>query len=141
MIFKIVVGIWLGCLILICSSFIFLVIVSKWNKRVRLWCCNNMDWHNNNKEVLDINAINLVGKCSTCGKRILMDSNGNWFEAEWQEKTSMSDNLKLRSCPFCGRDDVKFEQVFDPKEERYFYRVACSHCDARDIKTLKEEES
>lgn len=49
-------------------------------ERLRRFLCNGLGWH----RVTFIEAfdgISYVSRCERCGKRVLMDSYGQWFRA------------------------------------------------------------
>jgi hypothetical protein len=48
------------------------------------WFCNVMGWHKA-PETKGFDGCSFNGRCPRCGKRVLMDSQGNWFEASNQE--------------------------------------------------------
>lgn len=48
----------------------------KWYEKV---LCLYLGWHKPKVDI-EIAGINLVSKCKRCGKRVMLDSQGNWFE-------------------------------------------------------------
>lgn len=50
---------------------------SLWFK-LKLFTCKYLGWHNAPTKV-SFDGCSLGGKCSTCGKDVLQDSQGNWF--------------------------------------------------------------
>lgn len=52
-------------------------------RAVRLWMCRRMDWHAApNEQGHDGCSAN--GCCPVCGRRVLLDSQGNWFSCSKQ---------------------------------------------------------
>ena len=46
--------------------------------------CRVLDWHRpSNKQGFD--GASFTARCVRCGKRILQDSQGNWFAASYQD--------------------------------------------------------
>jgi hypothetical protein len=68
------------------SVFLLLAIVASLNRRVRRWCCDHMDWHDGNGAALGFDGCSMTGRCSTCGRRVLMSSQGDWFAAGIQDE-------------------------------------------------------
>lgn len=44
------------------------------------WSCSVFGWHNGNAGPVTFDGCSLGSHCSKCGKRVLQDSQGNWFE-------------------------------------------------------------
>jgi hypothetical protein len=45
-----------------------------------------MDWHDGNGAALGFDGCSMTGRCSTCGRRVLMSSQGDWFAASIQDE-------------------------------------------------------
>ena len=50
-------------------------------KRIGLWFCRVMDWHRRPTEV-GHDGCSFSGVCPRCQRRVLQDSQGNWFAVE-----------------------------------------------------------
>lgn len=55
-----------------------LVVVNLWSKNS--WFCKVMGWHKEPWNIL-FDGCSLSGKCPRCKKRVLKDSQGNWFRS------------------------------------------------------------
>lgn len=51
-----------------------------WN-RLRQWTHDVLDWHRE-VHVIGHDGCSLQGRCCYCGRRVLQDSQGNWFSVE-----------------------------------------------------------
>jgi len=60
---------------------IFLPLLTKYSKN-KFWC-EKMQWHIKPNEIGNAGASN-CGTCPRCQKRVLQDSQGNWFSASIQ---------------------------------------------------------
>jgi hypothetical protein len=40
-----------------------------------------LGWHDGRGGPIGFDGMSLTGRCSRCGRRVLMDSQGNWFTA------------------------------------------------------------
>jgi hypothetical protein len=68
--------------LIICALAIFTVMfLIIFNKFLPKWMCENLHWHLPPK-LQDFDGCSSYGTCPRCGKRVLKDSQGNWFEAE-----------------------------------------------------------
>lgn len=47
--------------------------------------CGILGWHKPTKTI-SVRGINLESTCKYCGKFIMQDSQGNWFESVFQER-------------------------------------------------------
>ena len=56
------------------GRFLIAFVVRSW----RYFSCDIMGWHNGNGEN-GFDGCSFTGTCSKCGKKVLMDSQGNWF--------------------------------------------------------------
>lgn len=56
-------------------------------KKIGLWFCRVLDSH---KQPLEIgfDGCSMTGRCPRCGKRVLQDSQGNWFSSSTQDLPS-----------------------------------------------------
>ena len=64
--FVVAIGSWIG-----------LMILMEWLKRFR-WTCK-LGWHDGYGLTNGFDGCSFTGVCSKCGKKVLMDSQGNWF--------------------------------------------------------------
>lgn len=64
--------------LIILFSLIFLVKLLGLSKKCRLWSCKHLSWHKPVKE-WGFDGCSLTSICRDCGKKILRDSQGNWF--------------------------------------------------------------
>ena len=48
--------------------------------RVRLWLCQRLGWHDGEGRIDSFDGCNVHSTCSVCGKKVMLDSQGNWFE-------------------------------------------------------------
>lgn len=46
--------------------------------KFRKFLCNVMGWHKPSDNITS-DGVNFISTCRYCGKRILQDSQGNWF--------------------------------------------------------------
>ena len=60
---------------LILSLFV-LMIISRYSKST--WFCRKLDWHLEPK-TQGFDGLSFEGTCSRCSKKVLQDSQGNWF--------------------------------------------------------------
>ena len=56
-----------------------------WWDRVKQWTCDHLDWHNGRGANVGFDGASLTARCSQCNRRVLMDSQGNWFSAYVQQ--------------------------------------------------------
>ena len=69
-------------ILLVCYlAFLLLTILNRFLPR---WFCDKLGWHLAPREV-GFDGANVKGICPRCGKRVMQDSQGNWFEVERQE--------------------------------------------------------
>lgn len=59
---------FLSVLYILVSILLALVL---FNKHLPVWFCHKMGWH--------LAPTSFTGRCSRCGKKVLQDSQGNWF--------------------------------------------------------------
>lgn len=50
-----------------------------------VWFCDKMGWHKAPKTLGGFDGCSLHGRCPRCHKRVLQDSQGNWFTASIQD--------------------------------------------------------
>jgi len=71
--------------------------------KLRLWLCKHLGWHNG--KLPDYkpyytsagwDGLSFHARCSVCGKRVMQDSQGNWFTFEKEESDARDG---LGSCP------------------------------------------
>ena len=55
--------------------FLIAFVVRSW----RHFRCNIMGWHNGKGNGIGFDGCSFTATCSICGKKVLMDSQGNWF--------------------------------------------------------------
>ena len=59
----------------------------KLRERIRRWTHDFLGWCDGHGGKLGFDGVSVSGYCSVCGRRVLMDSQGNWFavgEREWE---------------------------------------------------------
>ena len=66
--------------IIVCAVLLGLIIVPFFNSKLPKWFCDKMGWHLK-PESLEFDGCSYVGICPRCGKKVLQDSQGNWFAA------------------------------------------------------------
>jgi len=71
------VEIFLSVLFVIYSIAVILWVMNDFLPLPR-WACDRLGWHLMPKE-LSSDGFNVIGKCPRCGKKIMQDSQGNWF--------------------------------------------------------------
>ena len=49
--------------------------------KLRLWLCKYLGWHNGKGKPHTFDGCSFHSTCSICGKEVMQDSQGNWFEA------------------------------------------------------------
>lgn len=47
--------------------------------KIRLLFCKVFGWHNGRGGLLSFDGASYCSTCSICGKKVLQDSQGNWF--------------------------------------------------------------
>lgn len=57
------------------GRFFIAFVVRSW----RYFSCEIMGWHNGNGSSIGHDGCSFTAICSKCGKKVLMDSQGNWF--------------------------------------------------------------
>jgi len=55
-------------------------------KAIRKWFHDKLGWHDGKGGAVEFDGASLVSKCSICGKRVLQDSQGNWFPSLIQDE-------------------------------------------------------
>jgi hypothetical protein len=83
---QIVILVIVVCFTVLFSGFLLLAIVASLNRRVRRWCCDHMNWHDGKVAALGFDGCSMTSRCSTCGRRVLMSSQGDWFAASIQDE-------------------------------------------------------
>lgn len=58
--------------------FILLTFLSIFNNWLPIWACNKLGWHLEPKSK-NFDGVSLNGVCPRCNKKVLQDSQGNWF--------------------------------------------------------------
>ena len=67
-IFLVVIGVFIASALLL----------SAFNKHLPVWFCNNMGWHLP-PIAQSFDGCSFNGECPRCRKKVLQDSQGNWF--------------------------------------------------------------
>lgn len=58
--------------------------IKAWWARFR---CETLDWHTPApNSAMRFDGVSLACRCERCNRRILQDSQGNWFSAHWQDE-------------------------------------------------------
>ncbi len=65
--------------ILLLPLLIFALALPLLNDRLPIWFCNHMGWHLAPRQQ-GFDGCSFNGICPRCGKRVLQDSQGNWFD-------------------------------------------------------------
>ena len=55
-----------------------LVLTAIFNNKLPVWFCHKMGWHLAPKK-MGFDGCSFTGECPRCGKKVLQDSQGNWF--------------------------------------------------------------
>ena len=77
---MIIGGIVLSFFVVIIS----LAIIDRWTSWLPKWFCDHMDWHKTPERV-DFDGCSLNGICPRCKRRVLSDSNGDYFASGRQD--------------------------------------------------------
>lgn len=78
----IVGGIVIGLIFIFLGVLVGMGLSDKWKGTHYL--CDILGWHNGDAGKQIFNGINYVAACSKCNRKVLMDSQGNWFQAHEQ---------------------------------------------------------
>lgn len=49
-------------------------------KKAQRWLCVHLGWHDGEGHITEFDGCSVHAICSICGKPVMMDSQGNWFE-------------------------------------------------------------
>jgi hypothetical protein len=56
-----------------------------WLEKLRIridhWMCDTMDWHRPHSMDVGFDGASAHSNCKYCGRKVLQDSQGNWFAA------------------------------------------------------------
>lgn len=63
------------------TMIVILPVLRMCSERVRLWCCRELGWHNGWPGVTGFDGASVHARCAFCGKAVMMDSQGGWFES------------------------------------------------------------
>ena len=63
---------------IILIGFITLLLIDKFSGNRCKFLCKYLGWHKEPKNIM-VERINFKGTCPRCGKKVMMDSQGNWF--------------------------------------------------------------
>ena len=75
-ILGVITAVILTVLLILLLGLMALAIISKYSKNK--WFCTAMGWHfEPDKKASD--GCSMYGNCPRCGKRVMLDSQGNWF--------------------------------------------------------------
>lgn len=64
--------------VLLLIFFLVMVISALLNKYLPKWACTKFGWHVA-PNIKGFDGCSINGECSRCGKRVMQDSQGNWF--------------------------------------------------------------
>jgi len=64
--------------LLILTIFVIWIALASFNDYLPKWACTILGWHIAPKKP-GFDGVNLFGICPRCGKKVLRDSQGNWF--------------------------------------------------------------
>lgn len=71
--------------------FLDVTVGKKW-----VWFCREMDWHQQPTK-MGFDGCSLNGRCPRCNKRVLQDSQGNWFSSAFQDDdTTLKDFIEAQ---------------------------------------------
>lgn len=70
---------------------------------IRKWLHDKLEWHDGGR-VQGFDGASFYGRCSMCGKRVLQDSQGNWFVARTQDDPE----LDARIAALAGEEKVGY---------------------------------
>jgi hypothetical protein len=74
---KIFFIVFLIILLVLCIIMLILTVINNWLPK---WFCEKMGWHIA-PTIQGFDGCSFNGNCPRCGKRVLQDSQGNWFNA------------------------------------------------------------
>ena len=77
---MIIGGIVLSFFVVIIS----LAIIDRWTSWLPKWFCDHMDWHKT-PERAGFDGCSLNGVCPRCNRKVLSDSNGDYFASGGQD--------------------------------------------------------
>lgn len=60
------------------SGFVSLLVLTLRNRWLPVWFCQHMGWHLA-PTTQGFDGCSVTGVCPRCGKKVLQDSQGNWF--------------------------------------------------------------
>lgn len=61
-----------------------LALIDRWTSWLPKWFCDHLDWHKTPEQV-GFDGCSQNGRCPRCSRRVLADSNGDYFAAARQE--------------------------------------------------------
>ena len=64
--------------------------------KFRIFLCNFLGWHKPVDEI-QVGLCNLTSKCRYCCKKIIQDSQGNWFVLDMYREWSYNNGYKSNS--------------------------------------------
>ena len=65
-------------LYIIIPIFLICILLAIFNSLLPIWFCHKMDWHLKPKKQ-NFDGCSFNGKCPRCSKKVMQDSQGNWF--------------------------------------------------------------
>lgn len=75
-----------------------LIIINSFCKYNGIFFCKFFGWHKKPKDI-EIRGINNVGTCPRCGKRVIQDSQGNWFQDYCYCRSSQREDSLKKDIP------------------------------------------
>lgn len=79
--FEMIAG---GVVLVILIGMIALSIIDRCTSWLPKWFCDHLDWHKTPVKI-GFDGCSLNGRCPRCNRRVLADSNGDYFAAGRQE--------------------------------------------------------
>jgi len=70
---------------------ISLALIDRWTSWLPKWFCDHLDWHKT-PSVVHFDGCSTNGVCPRCNRRVLEDSNGDYFAAGRQDDENLRKN-------------------------------------------------
>jgi len=76
---KVEMAIWAVVLVPFALLTLALIVHVILPDKYKRWGCRYLGWHNGRGAAVGFDGCSATSTCSVCGKRVLQDSQGNWF--------------------------------------------------------------